>query len=490
MGQISTYQDLVDAIEQDGVEQTVRANRKPPLHTRILRELYELYPDRPEYVAFLAEYPLIPSDLAETIASTIPEDYVDIARGLAANPRSSQITLNRLCEHADPRVRLALAANPNLTPKECQTLVEDENEFVRATLATNPSLPTPLQFILSADEQTSVRLALVGRKNLDADIAVHLSRDPDSSVCAAVIQTWSQDPEILHYWAETGDARIQQALLKRTKELEPALLDTLALSSFGNVRRTAVQLAGMKEAHLLSLAESDSPLDRIFLAEYTRIPSALQRILAQDTSVKVRRRLAANANLDEGIALHIAASDDLSSCKALAQNPSISAECVSQLCTHSEDQVALLVSYREDLNAEHLDLLLNAREISTVAEHLAYREIGYDSQGRDCADALAHSAAPSIRNFAAKGRELSPEILSGLSSDAYQPTRLAVAKHASTPSAALKELTYDDDRDIVFAAEDTLTKQDVSWLNTRTASDDAEDSRAPIVRKYTHLFED
>ena len=79
MGQISTYQELIEAIDRDGVAQTVRANRKPPLHTRILRELYELYPDRPEYVVFLAEYPLIPSDLAEQSQFdliTIPRSHV------------------------------------------------------------------------------------------------------------------------------------------------------------------------------------------------------------------------------------------------------------------------------------------------------------------------------------------------------------------------------------------------------------------------------
>ena len=48
MGQINSYQDLVQAIDEHGIEATVKAYRKPPLHTRILRELYDLYLDQPQ----------------------------------------------------------------------------------------------------------------------------------------------------------------------------------------------------------------------------------------------------------------------------------------------------------------------------------------------------------------------------------------------------------------------------------------------------------
>lgn len=496
MGQITTYQELVEAIERDGVAQTVKANRKPPLHTRILRELYELYPDCPEYITFLAEYPLIPSDLAEKIASEIPEDYIDIAKGLAANPRSSQITLSRLCSHTSAPVRLALAANPNLTPKECLTLVEDPNEFVRATLALNPSLPSSLQFVLSADERSAVRLSLAGRKKLDADIAVHLSCDKDSSVRAAIVQTWSQDPELLHYWAESGDSRNQKLLLQRTTALEPAILEALALSPYGNVRRTAIERSGMSEPHMLALAESESPVDRIFLAQDAGIPAAIQRILAQDTSLKVRRRLASNRGIDNGIALHIAASDEPSVCRALAQNPAISTECLSMLCTHADDQVALLVAYRDDLEAAHLELLLNERTSSVVAEHLAYLEVGYEHLGEASAVSLSQSKCPKLRHFALRSRKLDVQSLQALASDPYIPNKLLVAQDPSTPASALQALSEDLDRDVVFAAEDHLARRDVSLLNSRSdhstteLTDSTLDESRPILKRFTRLFKE
>ena len=40
MGQIETCDDLIEQIEALGIEETVKAYRKPPLHTRILRDLY------------------------------------------------------------------------------------------------------------------------------------------------------------------------------------------------------------------------------------------------------------------------------------------------------------------------------------------------------------------------------------------------------------------------------------------------------------------
>ena len=68
MVQINTSDDLVAQIDELGVAGTVKAHRKPPLPTRILRDLYELYHDQDTYLEFLAHYPLIPSDLADLIA--------------------------------------------------------------------------------------------------------------------------------------------------------------------------------------------------------------------------------------------------------------------------------------------------------------------------------------------------------------------------------------------------------------------------------------
>ncbi len=496
MGQINTYQDLVDAIDAHGIEETVKAYRKPPLHTRILRELYDLYLDQPKYVEFLAHYPLIPSDLAERIAEEADEAQVEIACGLASNPRSSQQTLNRLTTHPDTSVRLALAANPNLTPKECQALVVDDNPYIRATLAGNPALPVQQQFILSADENPGVRIALSTRKTLDLDIAVHLSHDNDPMVRAAIINMWSQDPELLHLWAERDDAQQQQLLFRRNKPLEPALLDTLRLSPHSDTRQQALERAGLSGPHMLWLAESDDTEDRIFLAEQSDLPAGIQRILAQDSSPKVRRRLAANAGIDAGIALHIAASDDLPACRALAKNPAIQDECIARLCTHADDNIALLVAYRDDLNDDHRDLLFNHRLSPGAAEHLAYQGIGYKRLCTDTAETLARAEAPSLRAFAAHSANLADETFKRLSQDPADQVRHAVANNPATPEQYLQALTTDSNRDILFAAEDNLirrlrTQEKASEaIDESTPYDDEPEQGRDLLKKIITFFKD
>ena len=495
MGEISTYQDLVEAIDRDGVEATVRANRKPPLHTRILRELYDLYLDQPHYLAFLAHYPLIPSDLAERIAQEADSEWTDIAIGLAQNPRSSQPTLNRYCGHPSTAVRLALAANPNLTPKECQALASDEHPFVRAKLATNPALPNPLQFTLADDTDPCVRSAVAIRKNLDLDVAIHLSNDADLSVRAAAIHNWAQDPELLHLWAESDERQNQVLLMQRTQALEPALWETLRLSPHNSVRQHALERSNLEGPQMLWLAESDDTEDRIFLAEQVDLPSSIQRILAQDSSIKVRRRLASNTCIDASIALHIAASDDLSACKALAKNPAIQDDCIAQLCTHTDDTVALFVAYRDDLSEQHRDLLLNHRLSPTVAEHLAYQGIGYKQLGNDAAENLARAEAPSLRAFAAQSSALEPGTLKLLSQDPCTPVRLSVASNPAASEQLIRSLQNDSDREIVFAAEETMARRlrhaQTRETDTEEAPDDdhneAEEPR-PFLRKITNFF--
>lgn len=470
MGQIETCDDLIEQIEALGIEETVKAYRKPPLHTRILRDLYELYIDVPKYVEFLAHYPLIPSDLAERIAQEIDPELVGIAHGLAGNPRSSQQTLNRLTKHENVDVRLELAANPNLTPKEFQAMVQDESAYVRAAIAKNPSLPNSLQFILADDAEAIVLIALSSRKTLDMDIAVQLGTHSDPLVRAAIVNQWSQDPEVLQMWADLDEPHNQQFLLQRSGKLEASAIEALSYAPDSEVRTVAHAQQNLSGPLMLWLAESDYTEDRVALAERPNLPNSIQRILAQDSSPKVRRRLAANSDLAPSLALHIATSSDLQACRALAKNPAIDFECLSELCLHSDDNIALLVAYRDDLSEQHLDLLINHRLSSTVAEHLAYQGFEYKNIQADPVAALAGSDAPSLRVFAARSAHGEDWCFKQLASDPVHAVRFALAKNSHAPESCLKQLMEDADRGIVFAAEETLNRR-----NRITASESEDD---------------
>ncbi|MDQ8194388.1 hypothetical protein QEH59_08120 [Coraliomargarita sp. SDUM461004] len=456
---IETCEDLVAQIDDLGVEATVRAHRKPPLLTRILRDLYDLYHDQDVYLSFLAHYPLIPSDLAEQIASTLDPSKVDIAIGLAGNPRCPQQSLQRLTKHSEVAVRHALAANPNLTPKEFQALVEDENEFVRATLAQNSALPNPLQFILADDRSSAVRIALSDRKNLDTDVAIHLANSDDTLVSAATILSYTLDEEVLQLWADQNKQHQQLLLLKRSQALPAAVHAALRVSPHSFVCRTALKESELSGPEMLYLLESEDTRDRIFLAEQPHLPASIQRLLAQDASPRVRRRLAGNRAIHESIALHIAASNDLNAIRTLTKNPATSDATLRELCQHPDDDIALLVAYRDDLAEEHYDLLINHRESLTVAEHLAYQEIGFSKLSEVVAQQLAKHPAPSIRAFAARAAKLNDSIRSLLIKDPSPQVRLKLASNPSLSEGQLRALQQDPDRKVVFAAEENFAQR-------------------------------
>jgi len=434
-------------------------HRKPPLLTRILRDLYDLYHDQDRYLSFLAHYPLIPSDLAEQIASKLDPDKVEIAIGLAGNPRCPQQSLQRLAKHSKVAVRHALADNPNLTPKEFQALVQDKNEFVRATLAQNTALPNPLQFVLADDASTTVRIALSERKNIDTDVAVHLANSDDTLVSAATILNYTLDEELLQLWAD-HDQQVQQLLLlKRSKALPGVVRTALRLSPHSLVSRSALRGTELSGSEMLYLAESEDTRDRIFLAEQPELPASIQRLLAQDASPRVRRRLAANHSIHESIALHIAAANDPSSARTLAKNPATSDATLRELCLHPDEDIALLIAYRDDLQTEHYDLLINQRETITVAEHIAYQEIGYDNFTEEVAQRLATHQAPSVRAFAARSARLDDKTRSRLVQDPSPQVRLQLAHNPNLNERQLRILLEDTDRKVIFAAEENFAQR-------------------------------
>jgi hypothetical protein len=456
--EINNCEQLVAQIDQLGVAQTVKLHRKPPLPTRILRDLHALYHDQDLYLSFLAHYPLIPSDLADQIASDLDPEKTDIAVGLAGNPRCPQQALHRLAQHPEIAVRHALAANPNLTPKEFQGMVDDASPFVRAQIAQNISLPLPLQFILANDASSAVKITLAGRKNLDLDIAVHLAESDDAAVRAALILNYSLDEELLQLWADNDDIRQQLLLLKRKKAPPRSAIDSLTYSPHSYVRRSALVERELSGPEMLFLAESDDIRDRTFLAEKNSLPASIQRMLAQDPSAKVRKRLAANGTINESIALHIAASSDLGACRVLAKNPAITDTVIAELCVHPEDDIAQLIAYRDDLDHSHYDRLINQRSSLVVAQHLAYLEIQYYDCSQPVAEALARHAAPTIRAFVAGSPQLSHASRDRLLSDPSDPVRLALANNPALSPAQLEILDTDSNREVVLAADKTAAR--------------------------------
>ncbi len=456
---ILSINELLDALEEHGGDYVIKATRKRPISSFALRALYSDFCDKPEHLLCLAQYPLLPPELALAIVGDLAETQAEAAAALAANPRTPQQGLNRLAAHSSASVRIAVARNPNVGPKECQMLAQDSSLFARAAIAANPALPTYLQSILALDPEPAVKIALACRENLDADVAHWLSLDESILVKAALIQNAALEPEQFQMWADSEDESLQSLLLRRVDAIPEAARRSLRFSAHPSVRFAALAQAPLSPAEMLWLAESDSVDDRARLAQWAELPTAIQRILAQDTSDKVRRHLAASSNLQPDIAERIATSYDLQACATLAKNPAASHAVITELCLHPDPQVATLVAYREDLTAEHWDLLINQRSDNAVAEHIAFLAIDYPDVAETAAERFAASRNPSLRAFAASARALSPATLALLCRDHCDKVREAAARNPHASEACLRALCLDPNRDIANVAEKALAQR-------------------------------
>ncbi|MDQ8203570.1 hypothetical protein [Pelagicoccus sp. SDUM812003] len=497
---ILSINDLLDALEEHGADAVIKGTRKRPISSFALRDLYSNYADKPAYLLFLSRYPLIPSELAQSMVDDLKKNQSEIARHLAANPRTPQQSLHKLAKRDDSSVRLAVAQNPNASPKECQLLAQDQSAFVRAAIAENPGLPTYLQFILAEDSEPVVKIALAGRENLDTDVAHHLGRDQSALVKTALLQNKELEPELFQLWADMDDETLQSLILRNLDAYPASVRKSLRYSTRASVRFAALDTEPLSLPEMLWLAESDSIEDRVYLAQQKNLPSAIQRILAQDTSEKVRRLLAASVSLQQDIAERIAASHDLQACMALAKSPNISASLISELCLHPDPEVAKLVAYREDLTEKHWDLLINHREDSEVAKHIAFQAIDFPNIEEAVAERFAASRNPSLRAFAAAALELSPATLGILSQDLCDKVRESAVANPKLPEPQLRALCYDTNKAIANAAEKAIAQR-MQPVSASTSSSEPRErfdrpttlssgSRRTILNKIVTFFKE
>lgn len=452
---VDTIKALQELIEQRGVAGAVRACRRPPLPSRLLREAYEAYGGEGALMEFLARYPLIPSDLAEQMTEVLAEGRVAVASGLAANPRTPPGALQRLWELGGEEVLVQMAGNPRLGQREIGYLAQADEVGVRAEVARHGSLPTSWQRILAGDEAEAVRLAVAERKGLEFELAVALGNDEAVAVRRALLNNPSLDDEIRQMHADCDHVESQRILMASKRGLPETVIRSLCLSPHGEIRRAACARVELSGAEMLFLVESEAPEDRMLVAGLEPLSVAIQRLLLSDPSEAVRCRLAGNSCIDPEIAARIASSEDVAAASALAVNPAIDAGVVSALCHHSSDTVAEAVTLREDPEPEHLDALIHRSSLA-AAELLALAGVAFREIRPATAERLAASCYPSVRALAAQSFYLPASAFWQLGKDRSPAVILAIAHNPAAPRQLLYELSGSADRILAFAAEDSM----------------------------------
>ena len=448
---------ILERIRRDGVRRTAIALRKPPVPSRLLQELADRA-DTTTAQQFVAAYPLSPSHLLETLARTAQDP--EVFPLLATNPRTPPHLLSEFAAHENPEVRMHVATHPQLAARELLVLAQDNNISVRRSVATNPALRLPHHATLVTDANPGVRLRLAGQPGLPAQVALVLAADASTVVRTHTIASAAATDEMLLGWAASNDEDAQLALCSR-KNLPDSVRRLLLLSPSADVRRAARADGAIDSVELLHLITHGEPDERSWCAARDRLPSPLQRLLAQDDVPAVRLALAANPSLDPDIADYFVALAEENVCVALATNPAVSSDLVQALAATRNPSVLTALAYRDSLYDELIPFLLEhspdflrhwaiQRRPATIGDSALARRLS--------ADPLPSIRALGVAGFAGWRRA----DLYDFSRDPAPAVRVAAVRHPVAPDDLIATALADSFPEVSAAAAEIQTARELA----------------------------
>lgn len=451
---------LLEQIRRDGIAKVCSVFRRPPLPSRMLRELVEMEgEDGVLGRRFVADYPLSPSDLLEALDRDC-EDSIALA-SVALNPRVPPHVLARLAESEDSAVRRQAARNSQLAPRDLRTLARDVDWRVRAAAAGNNALKTQHQAELTHDPEPAVRLSLVGNPSIVPEIRFALSNDPSPVVRGGMVGACDDD-EALLFWADSDIEDFQTALLTR-KDLPEAVIESLMQSPFARIRAAARERRVPNEEEVLGLARRDEVEDRLWILGQATVPLPIQQILAQDADASVRVALAAHSSVQPDVAEHFITMNDEGCCRELAANPAMPKELMMALACSKIEGIAVRLAYRDDVPNDVVRYLLSGPDGECFIAHLAMRDsIGFEIPG-ELMVRFCDSPQPAVRALVAQLGHLSDSLRAQLRADPVPAVRIALCKNSETTDMELEEMLEDGDEVVVENAR-------LRWMSNRRYS--------------------
>ena len=444
--------ELLEAIRNDGPRKVVQQYRHNLLPSRVLIDLYSEHPEH-DVLLFLALYPTVPSQVLEDLAEACTNPEIQAAA--ATNPRCTHLLLVRMAREGGSPVRAALAANKLLNARITAELLTDSDPLVRAALAGNSAIGTPYRTALTLDAEPMVRAALATTAKLPPELILTLSADESAVVRTNVYAFSKAPPELLLGWAQSDDTMAQRLLLHR-KNLPDQIIQSLSLSPDPDVQNALHGRYEPTPQQWLAKAESESDHQRKAAAADERLPAEIQHVLARDPVAEVRAALASNPQINEDVALCIAASNDPIACQALAQNPHLPDAGKIELCHHESAEVRLHMAYRDDLTPSLLDILVNQQQDLNLIGHLALRGIRFAKIAPELLPRLLAHKRPSLRTFATAAEQLTHAQVRKLMRDEAVPVRLALCENPILTRMALEELSNDWNPTVATAAQQQL----------------------------------
>lgn len=429
-----TTDELLTVLKADGVSNACKRFKKPPIPSKLLRELYEGQATELGLL-FLATYPLAPSDLLEQMGQDVDQLPVNVASAVATNPRTPPHTLSVLAEHEAVEVKAAAAGNPRLPQRDIQSLLETDNLDIWKLLATNTALKPREQSILATKGDAATRLALAANPRLNSDLALALTGDPSLAVRCTVVATAIADENLLQFWADCDREEIQLALMER-KDLTAEAWSSLKLSSVPNVRRLAIAASPPDSEELLFLSKSEEAEDRVWIASRDDVQPGMQHQLAQDDDPSVRSALARNPAIWPEVSEFFITSEDMVGCLALLDNPELPVVLFPELGWLGDPTITAALAGHKKAPDEVLQYLVNDRRSIPAILHMAFNRRSAPWLKANLSNALADHPVPSLRAIAASSEHIEPRKLYQLLEDPATSVRTAADSNPAKKNIA------------------------------------------------------
>jgi hypothetical protein len=406
-----------------------------------LRALGE-HTEAPPVRLFLALCPDTPTRVIEELCAGLAATTAE-RQALAAHARTPPAGLAALAADADPAVRQAAAANPALAAGVAVRLADDPCWRVRQALAANPAVPPRLHRALLADAMPLVRSALLSQPRLELEEFSALARDPDLAVGAATVLDRRAPEALLLEWADSDEPLLQTLLLRRT-DLPESVRESLCFSPHPAVQRQAIAGRELAPDELVGWCREGTTDLRAGLAARHDLPAAGFDLLAADPDPAVRAALASNPDLPPPTADILACDAALDVCLALAGNRATTPRVLLRLLQRDDPEIRTLVATRDDVGAEHLDLILGSADEAAIYP-LALAGTEYPELPALSAHRLQAHRLPTLRALAAPSRHLTRAMIEVLAADPAPEVRYRLCANPALEAPLRARLAADPD---------------------------------------------
>lgn len=374
---------------------------------------------------------------------------VESALVALAAAEADPAALAESARHASYKVRAAVAANPATSRETLLALATDDSFMVRASVATHLSPLGEWEPRFSTDMEPMVRRALVQRTDLAETTYRQRVRDVDLTVRKNLVKNPALPQEALRVMLGDDDYSIRAAAVATGRITAQDITWLVERDVYVAKKASQAKYAAYTAEHLLAFIAHPDKWVRCNVVDRKDCPVEVLRVLAQDTDVEVRTRVAGHANADDAIltALVLGRSEQALFAVANREDGGGGRE---WLVSHPDVAVRLKATRCVSVTTPALhDRLLTDRDERVRAAAIS------GALSTDRLFGLSHDPYPLVRKAVAAATVHGP-LLADLATDPDWRVRKAVAANRRTPAPVLAELGDDPVKGVREAAAKTF----------------------------------